>query len=197
MHFQKTLSLIAGILSLVGFVPYIRAILKDRNIPSGTPGKNEPSKASWLIWTTLNTLTLVGMYAEKSANLQITGIALMSFVVLALSFKYGKRGWTSLDIFCICGAVLGLILWKVFDNPTLCIVISLIVILIGCVPAFTEAWFDPSKESGTAWTIFWVSSLLVTLSITKWTVATSAQPLVFLGNQTVMMYILYFRPRVK
>jgi hypothetical protein len=40
---KQTLSVIAGILFVAGFFPYIKAILK---------GETKPAKASWIIWAT-------------------------------------------------------------------------------------------------------------------------------------------------
>lgn len=67
MPFRSVLSLLAGVLFVAGFVPYIRAIVR---------GQTKPAKASWIIWATLDTITIAGMYAKDAVNGQILGAVL-------------------------------------------------------------------------------------------------------------------------
>jgi len=54
---KETLSVLAGLLFVVGFVPYIRAILQK---------ETKPAKATWLIWASLDTITFVGMFFKDT-----------------------------------------------------------------------------------------------------------------------------------
>ena len=188
MYFQQFLSVIAGVLAIIGFLPYIRAILK---------GETKPSKASWVIWATLDIITLAGMYAEGTVNGQILAAVLGASTVTVLAMRYGAPGWTKLDKFCLVGAILGIGLWQVFSSPVLGIVTSLSVIFLGSIPTFVSAWHDPSKEDRTGWTFFWLSCIAAVSAIPSWTLADAAQPITFLGIESIMMYLLFFRPRKK
>lgn len=179
------LSVVAGLLALAGFVPYIRAILR---------GKTKPAKASWIIWAGLDTITIAGMYAKDALSGQIIGTVIGTWAVAVLMLKYGTPGWTRLDKLCLIGAVLGIALWLLFSSPTLGIIISLGVIFVGSIPTFTSAWKDPSREDKLTWAIFWISSVCASLAIPKWTLADAAAPVTFFTVQTIMLYILYVRP---
>lgn len=179
-------SVIAGLLAIAGFVPYIRAILR---------GETKPAKASWIIWAGLDTITIAGMYAKDALNGQIIGAVIGTWAVAVLVLKYGTPGWTRLDKFCLTGAALGIALWLLFGSPTLGIIISLGVIFIGSIPTFASAWKDPSRENKLTWAIFWVSCVFAGLAIPKWTLADAATPITFFTIETIMMYILYVRPR--
>lgn len=61
---KETLSVLAGLLFIAGFIPYIRAILRK---------ETKPAKASWIIWASLDTITIAGMYAKDTVNGQILG----------------------------------------------------------------------------------------------------------------------------
>lgn len=187
MHLKGVLSLVAGVLFVAAFVPYIRAILQK---------KTQPAKASWVIWATLDSITCAGMLVKHAVNGQIIGAILGAWMVVILAMKYGKPGWTRLDKFCLGGAVLGIALWTIFSCPALGIVTSLSVVFLGSIPTFANAWHDPSKEDRTAWTIFWVSCVFAVVAIPAFTWADAAQPLTFFSIETIMMYILYFRPRL-
>lgn len=174
----------AGILFVAAFVPYIRAILRN---------ETKPAKASWLIWATLDSITLAGMYAAGTLNGQILGAVTGAWIVAGLAMKYGESGWSLLDKFCLAGAALGITLWQVFDSPVLGIVTSLSVVFIGAIPTFVSAWKEPSRENRTAWTIYWISCVFALIAVPEWTLASAAQPVVFFAVESVMMYILYIK----
>lgn len=186
MDLKHVLTLIAGVLFLLGFVPYIRAIVR---------GETKPAKASWVIWATLDTITLAGMFFKNAINGQIIGAVIGAWVVVILALIYGTRGWTKLDKYCLGGAVLGIALWVAFDNPVFGIVVSNIVVFLGAIPTFKSAWGDPSREDKMAWTIYWLSCVFAVLAIPAWTLADATQPVIFFVIETVMMYILYVRAR--
>lgn len=185
---REALSALAGLLFVAAFVPYIRAILRK---------ETKPAKASWLIWASLDTITLAGMFSKGTTNGQILGAVLGSWVVVVFAMKYGTSGWTKLDKLCIGGAVLGITLWGVFNSPVLGIATVLGVVFTGSIPTFVSAWKDPSREDKLAWTIFWVSCVCAVIAIPHWTIADVSQPITFFAIETIMMYILFVRPNDK
>lgn len=182
---KNILSVFAGVLFIVGFIPYIRAILKR---------ESKPSKASWIIWASLDTIILAGMIAEHSVNGQIIGAVIGAWTVAFLAMKYGTPGWTKLDKFCLSSMILGIMFWKIFSNPVLGIVISSSVIFIGAVPTFISTWHDSNRENRTAWTIAWLSCVMTVIAIPfPLTLANTLQPATFFVVESVMMYLLYIR----
>jgi len=185
VNIQSVLSVTAGVLFVAGFIPYVRAILV---------GTTKPAKASWIIWASLDTITLVGMCVQHSVNGQIIGAVAGAWIVVIFAIKYGTSGWTRLDKFCLAGAVLGIVLWKLFSNPTLGIVTSNSVVFLGSIPTFVSAFKDPTREDKLGWTIFWISCICAVSAIPKLTFEDATQPIVFCAIETIMMYLLYFRP---
>ena len=183
---KEFLSTLSGVIFLVGFLPYIKAILK---------GETKPSKMSWLIWASLDVIALLAMYVQNSVNGQILGAVGGAFVVLVLAMKYGKPGWTKLDMFCLAGAVLGIMLWQTTSNPDFGILVSASTAFVGSIPTFVNAWKNPYQEDFMAWTIFWISCLLAMFAIPRYTIADAAQPIAFTAVETTMMIILVWRRR--
>jgi hypothetical protein len=182
---QPTFNVLAGLLFVAAFIPYIRAILRK---------ETSPMKSTWLIWATLDTITFAGMWSEGTVNGQITGAVLGAWTVTILAFKYGESGWSRLDKLCLAGAVLGIALWQIFDSPLLGIAISLSVVFLGSIPTFVSAWKDPSKEDRTAWTIYWVSCVCALIGVPTWTLQDAMQPMTFFAIESIMMFILIYRP---
>jgi hypothetical protein len=174
-------------LGILGFVPYIRAVLRK---------EAQPQKSSWAAWGILNGITLAGMYVKGAATVQMGAITLGSWIVLALSFKYGKPGWSKLDKLCLGGAVLAIVLWKWFNDSDFGIIVSLVGLFVSGLPTWESAWKTPWKENRTAWILFAFSSLFALLMVRKFTMASAAQPIEFLLNQTVMVILLLTRPRL-
>lgn len=182
---RDSLSVIAGLLGVVGFIPYISTIFRKEN-------PTRPSRASWLIWMTLNMIILVNMYRVGTATLQMFGITLGSIATVILALKYGKGGWKLLDKAILAGSTVGL--YFMFSNPTWSIAASILVGPgLGAIPGIVEAWKDPLKEIKVSWFIWSVSSLISVLLVKEWTINEAAQPLAFLINQSIMFAVLLVR----
>lgn len=184
---MRILSLLSGLLFIIAFVPYIRAILRK---------ETKPAKASWIIWASLDYIVLAGMFAEHAVNGQILGATIGASVVTGLTLKYGGPGWTRLDKLCLGGAVLSISLWGVFHNPLFGVVTACVVEFLGSVPTYVAEWKNPGHENKLAWTLFWASCVPAVIAIPHWTVANVAQPFTFLVTESTMMFILFVRPRL-
>ncbi len=180
------LSLMAGVLFLLGFMPYVGAILF---------GKAKPNKVTWIIWTATDCIIFMGMWSEGAVNGQIFGATLGASLVLVLVLKFGMPGWNKIDIICLAGAAIGIALWIKSGDPNTAIITSLVVMAIGSVPTFVSAWQKPERENRLTWTIFMMSCVLAVVAIPKMTLADAAQPIVFLLLNSVMIYLLFFRPK--
>lgn len=183
---REVLSVVSGILFFGACLPYIVAIIRK---------KTEPKKATWLIWAIMDTVIFAGMYAKGVTNGQIIAAVLSGWIIAALALKYGIPGWSKTEKRCLGGTVLGIVLWAMFKNPLLGIVIICIVGLLGSVPTFQSALENPEKEDRLAWTIWWISCVVAVLAIPHWTLADAAQPLAFATIESIMMYLLWIRPR--
>ncbi len=186
MDALKVLSAIAGVLYVIGFVPYVIGILRK---------ETKPAKASWLVWASLDTIATAGMFATHSINGQILGAFAGAWVIAILALKYGASGWTRLDKLCLIGSALCIVLWKIFDSPLVGLISSLVLMAVGSIPTFISAWKNPEHESRMAWTIFWISCVFAIIAIPHWTLKDAAQPIVFMSIETVVIYILYFKPK--
>lgn len=184
---MQLLSILSGIVFIVGYVPYIRAILQ---------GQTKPQKASWIIWEALNVIVLAGMYSKHAVNGQIVAVTIGTAVIALLSLKYGKPGWTILDRLCLVGAGLAIVLWQVFDSPTIAILTCLVASLTGAVPTFVNVWHRPGEENKVAWTLYWVSCVMAVIAAPSWSLVDAAQPLTFFTIETIVMFLLFVKPRV-
>lgn len=192
---REILSAVSGAIFTLAFIPYIRAIWRTRHLPPKTPGKAEPSKTSWIIWVSLDTIALAGMYVERAQNYQILSAVVLGWVVVFLAIKYGTSEWTRFDKINLSGAMLGVALWYVFRNATIAIVISMAVVFTGSFTTFEKAWKHPENEDKLAWFLFWLSCLPMMAAIPEWTLASATQPVTYLVIESIMIYLLFWQPR--
>lgn len=182
---MQTLSVLSGVVFVIGFIPYIRAILR---------AETKPAKATWMIWTMLNLIMIAGMYAKNALNGQIVGITIGAMIVAILGLMYGKPGWSWLDKFCLGGAALAVILWQTFDSPTTGIVTSCAASLVGAIPTFVNAYERPQDENKVAWTLYWVSCVMAVFATPSWSLVDAAQPLTFFTIESIVMALLFIKP---
>jgi hypothetical protein len=189
----EIINVLAGVIFCIGFIPYALAIL-GRDIRFQKVNPTKPSKASWIIWVGIDTITIAGMFAKDAVNGQILGAVIGGWMIIVLTIKYGARGWTKLDRYCLGGAFFGIMLWQISGEANFGIVVSNLVMFLGSIPTFKSAWRDPCHENKIAWTIFWISCVLAVIAIPQLTLADTVQPITFLIVQSIMMCILFIRP---
>lgn len=184
---QSVFSFLAGALYVVGYVPYIRSIVF---------GQSKPAKASWIIWTALDMLTIAAMFAKGTISGQLVGSFIGSWCIALLAFRYGIPGWKKLDVICLLGGASGIFLWQYYRDSTYGIVIGQVTMLIGCIPTYVSAWKNPEHEDRLAWTIYFFSCIPALLAISQWNLASATQPIAFLISETGMMILLWIKPRI-
>lgn len=177
---------LAGGLLMVAQTLYVIAILR---------GQTKPSRASWVIWTTLTWLAAGAMYASGALNVQMTIFCIGDAIVLLLSAFYGAPGWTRLDIGSLIAGAVGVVLWILTKNPLYGLLISMLVNVIGSIPTYVKTWHAPEQEDLSAWVLVTVSSLFQAFTIPAWTIADALQPILFTALQAPIVWLI-LRPRL-
>src|ERR1017187_8729834 len=161
MHYTHIFGEVSGVVAVIAFVPYIRSILK---------GETKPNRASWFIWSILGVIILASYhFSGASSTIWLPVVyAIAPVFILLLAFKYGVGGFEGLDIVCLVGAALGLILWKLTHSPETALYLSIVVDAFGFVPTFKKAFYHPASESTLAWVIGVTATWLNLLAINSW-----------------------------
>jgi hypothetical protein len=180
------LIVLSGIVMISSAVPYIIEIIR---------GKTKPRIVSWAIWTLLTSIATAasfvdGQYPAAALSLAVT-IQTGSIVVLGL--RHGDRKLTRLDVVCVIGAVVGLVLWYVFNSPAIAVLAAVTIDLIGVIPTIHHAWWRPSEET---WLTFLMASLsggLTVLVAGSWRATAIAYPLYLLIINLLIVVVLLGR----
>lgn len=185
MNIKVFLSVLSGILFLVAFVPYIRAIIRRQT---------SPRKSTWLVWAIGDWIILVGMFAKGTVSGLIVAACFGATSIFLLSFRYGEAGWSTRDKVCLSLSALAIMLWQYFGESNLGIAFSLLSLAIAAWPTYVSAWERPQNEDAKGWIFFNISSFLGVLAIARATFADIAPPVMFVLIDLPMLYLLFVRP---
>lgn len=132
--------IISVILTVTAVLPYIKDILK---------GSTRPNLVSWITWTLLTIVATAAAWAagERIAALFTASVALETLTIVILGIKKGYVKYTPFDVICQIGALLGFLLWWLFNSPAIAVVASVVIDLIGSLPTIRHAWRNPEEET--------------------------------------------------
>lgn len=185
MNISNVLSTLSGIVILIAFFPYIRAIVRR---------ETNPRKATWLVWAAGDWIVLAGMIAKGTISGLIAAACLGATTIFLLSLRYGEAGWNARDKVCITLSGVAVILWQYFGESNLGIAFSLLSLVVAAWPTYASAWERPQNEDPKGWIIFNISSFLGVLGISHLTFADVAPPVTFMFVDAPMLYLLFVRP---
>ena len=145
------LGVLAGVLSLSAFFPYLYSMLRH---------KTKPNKVTWWVWSWLGILLFFSYRATGAVEtLWVPMVYIVTPLATAiLSIWYGEGGWGKLDIMCLIGSVLGTLFWFVSKSPGSALLFFLAVDFCGLLPTIKKTYFDPGSEDKTAWLIMVVAN---------------------------------------
>jgi hypothetical protein len=185
---HSVVGVIAGIVALLGFVPYALAVLR---------GTTQPSIASWIIWSALGTVISASyFYADSTSSWWLTAsYAIGPVVILFLSLRVGRFTWEKFDSLCICGALVGLIWWWVSGVAATAQIVSIVVDILGAVPTVRKCWRQPESEDPAAWWVFLLASAINLFAVERWSFDSGLYPVYSLCIAGAMVFCITRPPR--
>ena len=186
MSIKVILSTCSGLVFVLAFFPYIRAIVRK---------ETSPRKATWFVWAVGDLIILTGMIVKGTISGLMIGAVLGGMTTFLLSLKFGESGWTKRDKICISLSGLALVLWSYFGDSDFGIAFSLLALAIAVWPTYVSAWHRPENEDKRGWVLFNLANVFAVLAIPHWTFADAAPPFTFMAIDVPMLYMLFARPR--
>lgn len=177
---------VAGIVSLVAFIPYLIAMLR---------GKTKPNRATWLIWTVVGFMLLVS-YRFSGANDTIwvpISYVIGPLVVFTLSIYYGKGGWNRFDGCCLFGSGASLFFWWMSGSPMVALLINLFIDFLGAIPTVRKVYHQPETEDRFAWVLACMSSIINLFAIEDWTFAIWVYPVYMCIGNGLITALIFIR----
>jgi hypothetical protein len=180
--------IVSVVLTLGSVIPYMIDTVRR---------KTKPNIVSWMTWSLLTGIaTAAAISAGEIVAAVYTGVATLgTFVVVLLGVKYGHFRYTRFDVACQAAAVVGIVIWQIFNSPGLGVVAAVTVDFVGALPTLRHAWLKPSEETWQTYAIGAVGGLFAVLALSTYNwVNTPYAAYIVLAN-TVLPVIIISRRR--
>ncbi len=170
-------------------IPYLRDIIK---------GTTKPNLVSWITWTLI---TGIATAAEIAAAEYVTAIftsaaMLETASVVALGLRRGYVKYTRFDMACQLGAVIGVILWQIFNSPGVAVVASVTIDLIGVLPTLRHSWHKPHEETWSAYMFSGVGGVFAIFALSSYNVVSLTYAVYIVLANVVIAFVIVSRRQV-
>lgn len=181
---------LSGFIFIVGDIPYILDIIK---------GNTKPQRVTWLVFFILDLIYLVNQIAlgAKGSLILLLSWTLITLLILILSIKNGVGGFAKLDIICLTGVVIGLILWWILKTPLASVICNILVSLVGYIPTLKKSYLKPWTETKISWFTASIAGLLGMWSVGKLDIKLLILPTYSFIMAFIVFIILYTRSKNK
>ncbi len=186
MNTQTIFAVLATVLSISCFLPYLRDIFRR---------KTTPHSHSWLIWTLLQAtgvLAMVHSGAGGGVASLIVGAVLCAFIFL-LSLRYGTKNITVFDTVCLFGALIAIAVWLFLHNALLSIIAVSLIDLLAFLPTFRKSYVEPHSETISTYILSAGADGCAILALSTLSVTTSLYLITLLITNSICAGIIWFR----
>lgn len=183
--YYQVIGVFAGALSFLAFVLYYVSIVRK---------KTTPNISTWFILTIVGVLIFSSYYTLGARNTSWVALSyiLGPFIAFLLAIKYGERGWTSFDKWCLFGSVVSVFFWILTGSAIFALLINILIDFLGILPTVKKSYERPVSEEGFPWLVTFVSSILNILAISNWSFDIWIYPIYMIGINGVITFLLYF-----
>lgn len=186
---KEILAITASVIIVFSVTPYIVDIIR---------GKSRPNIVSWFTWSLLTGIAMAAAFAahEPRTALLLLGETTGTLLVAVFGLKYGYAKLSLFDGLCQTGAITGLILWLVFNSPTVATISVITVDMLAALPTLKHSWVDPQEETWQTYMLVVVASVLTIISLPHYSINSATFPFYYLlGNGGLMAVVVYSRLR--
>mgnify|MGYP000656241884 CR=1 FL=1 len=180
------ISIVAIVLTFVGYVPYIR----DTFI-----GKTKPHIFSWLVWTiTTSIIYALQVSAGAGPGSWVTlAVIIVLLIVLLLGLKNGNKNIKKIDIVFLVLALVSIPIWLVVKQPVVSIILLSTIEMIGFLPTIRKSWNDPYSETLSLYIITTFRHGLSIFALAEYNIITWLFPATWVFANAVFSIILIVR----
>lgn len=185
---KETLAIIAAVLAIVGNISYLKDVIKD---------KIEPHPYTWFIWSIVSATTFFGGLVKGAGMGALpTGVAeAFTIIIFIISLKHffsdktGNRRTKikKIDHYFLAIALLGLIPWALTSDPTVSVIIVVLIDIVAFIPTLRKTWKHPRTERPRLYEMNVLRHVLTLFSIQTYNIATTFHSIAMIITNTAMV----------
>ncbi|MEN9649443.1 MAG: hypothetical protein RL094_410 [Candidatus Parcubacteria bacterium] len=180
---KETIAIIAAVLAFVGNISYLKDVFK---------GRVQPHPYTWLVWSIVSMTTFFGGLAKGAGIGALpTGIAEgFTIIIFLFSLKHlfqGKAGHIrTIDNYFLAICLLGLIPWALTKDPTISVVIVVLIDIIAFIPTLRKTWAHPQSEKPLLYEMNVARHVLTLFSLQTYNIATTFHSIAMICTNSLM-----------
>lgn len=188
LDYKIILGLIATIIALVSYIPYIKDIWK---------GKTKPHAFSWFIWGLLTAIAFgVQVLEHGGAGAWATGITIpLCFYIFLFALRKGKKDFSIFDWLSLLGALLAIFLWWFTGEPLLAVILVTLADVLGFFPTFYKSFHRPHDETSILYSLSAVKYFLSLLALENYNLTLGLYPGVLVIANSLFVLLLFVRKK--
>ena len=183
-------AIVGAVIVLFCTLPYIIDVVKK---------KTKPNIVTWIIWSVLIGIGAAALYASNEVNaaLLLTGDFIATFAVVIVGIKYGTAKLDRFDLICFIGAIVGLVLWLVFNSPLIAIAATILIDLIGTIPTVRHSYRHPEEETWITFALGVLATIFTLLSLPNYTFSAWVYPAYLLFSNGLLFVTILLGQRLR
>ncbi len=144
--FASVMGFVSLALALYCMIPYWKSILD---------GRTKPHQFSWIIFSIMNVIVTTSQILEGARASVLISIAFAfgALVNLALSFKFGTRGTSRLDIVLFALALVTIATWLITKDNAVAIWLTVLIDVFATSMIILKLAHEPDSEDPMPWAI--------------------------------------------
>ncbi|HSX30512.1 MAG TPA: hypothetical protein VLE99_01200 [Candidatus Saccharimonadales bacterium] len=176
-------------LSLVGYIPYLRDVIK---------GKTKPHAFSWIVWTLVTFVVGIAQLAAGAGWGTVHNLTtgFIGLVILFYALRNKDKDIKQIDIVLFILALLSIPLWVVTKNPVYSIILITGIDILAFIPTLRKTWYDPTSETLVSYFLAGLKYGLALGAIGAYKFSTLLYPIVLIAMNTAIVTIIITRCKV-
>lgn len=185
---KETFAIVAALLAIVGNVPYLRDVIKERV---------KPHPYTWAVWSIVSLITFFGQVAKGAGigALPTAASEIFTIIIFLLSLKHGFKGIKKIDTIFLIIALLGLLPWIFTNDPTISVIIAVSIDLVAFIPTLRKTYKFPQTETPLLYTSNVLRHCLALMSLMSYNIATTLHSFAMIITNTLMTVIITCKKR--
>jgi hypothetical protein len=187
---KETFALIAIIFAFIGNVPYLRDVISQ---------KIKPHPYTWLVWSLVSGITFLGQFAKGGGvgTLPTLVSEIFTIIIFLFALRYGFKNIDRKDTYFLIIALLGLIPWWLTNDPTISVVVVVMIDLIAFIPTLRKTWHAPKTENPILYFMNVTRHILTLFSLEAYNIATTLHSISMIVVNALMTWIIVFSRKNK
>lgn len=179
----------AAIVAIINYAPYLLGVVQKTLFPHAF---------SWIIFTIITaTISVAQFTGGAGPGAWATGAtSLITACIALLALRNGGYRITRFDYFSLGGALVAIPVWVATSNPLWAVLILTVVEILGFLPTYRKAYWQPFDESKLAFSLTIIKYLLAFGAMQVYTVTTLLFPLVVMTLSTLLLLELIWRSSI-